>query len=78
MEMNTRIQLEHPITEMITRLILKEQIRIAAGFLFPFKQSDVVINGWAIECRVNAETQRLFSIYGKVDKYHAPWDMVFA
>lgn len=74
MEMNTRIQVEHPITEMITGVdLIKEQIRIAAGFPLSFKQSDVVINGWAIECRVNAENPKtFFPSPGKVDKYHAP------
>lgn len=55
-EMNTRIQVEHTITEMITGVdIVKEQIRIAAGLPLDIKQEDVVINGHAIECRINAE-----------------------
>lgn len=56
MEMNTRIQVEHPVTEMITGVDLVElQIRIASGEILPIKQSDVKQNGWAIECRINAE-----------------------
>ena len=56
MEMNTRIQVEHPITEMVTGIdLVKEQIRIAAGEKLEFKQDDVRINGWSIECRINAE-----------------------
>lgn len=56
MEMNTRVQVEHPVTEMITGLDLIElQIRIARGEKLPIAQSDVKLNGWAIECRINAE-----------------------
>jgi acetyl-CoA carboxylase biotin carboxylase subunit len=56
MEMNTRIQVEHPVTEMITGIdLIKEQIMVAAGYPLSFKQEDVKINGWAIECRINAE-----------------------
>lgn len=55
-EMNTRVQVEHPITEMVTGIdIVKEQIRIAAGEKLTYRQEDVKINGWAIECRINAE-----------------------
>lgn len=56
MEMNTRIQVEHPITEMITGVdIMKEQIRIAAGESLSYQQPDIHIQGHAIECRINAE-----------------------
>ncbi len=55
-EMNTRIQVEHPVTEMITGIdIVKEQIKIAAGEKLTIKQEDIKISGWAIECRINAE-----------------------
>ncbi|ARU62216.1 acetyl-CoA carboxylase biotin carboxylase subunit [Tumebacillus avium] len=56
MEMNTRIQVEHPVTEMITGIdLIKEQIRVAAGLPLSLTQEEVVFDGWAIECRVNAE-----------------------
>ena len=56
MEMNTRIQVEHPVTEIITGVdLIKEQIRIASGEKLSVKQEDVTFNGWAIECRINAE-----------------------
>ena len=55
-EMNTRIQVEHPVTEMVTGIdIVKEQIRIAAGEKLSFQQEDVLMHGWAMECRINAE-----------------------
>ncbi|RNC28617.1 MAG: 2-oxoglutarate carboxylase small subunit [Candidatus Dichloromethanomonas elyunquensis] len=60
MEMNTRIQVEHPVTEMITGVdIVQEQIKIAAGGKLEFKQEDVVIQGHAVECRINAENPAL-------------------
>ena len=56
MEMNTRIQVEHPVTEWVTGIdLIKEQIRIAAGRKLSFTQSDIHLNGHAIECRINAE-----------------------
>ena len=56
LEMNTRLQVEHPVTEMVTGVdIVKEQIRIARGRQLRYTQENIVINGWAIECRINAE-----------------------
>lgn len=74
MEMNTRIQVEHPVTEMITGIdVVKEQIRVAAGYALPFKQEDIVFKGHAIECRINAEDPNTFMPSpGKIDYYHAP------
>lgn len=73
-EMNTRIQVEHPITEMITGIdIVKEQLRIAAGLKLSLKQSDVKIKGHAIECRINAEDPRSFMpCPGTITHFHAP------
>ena len=54
--MNTRIQVEHPVTEMITGVdLVKEQLRIAAGLPLSYKQEDIKVKGHAIECRINAE-----------------------
>ncbi len=62
MEMNTRVQVEHPVTEMVTGIdIVKEQIRVAAGMPLSFGQQDVKINGHSIECRVNAECPEKFT-----------------
>jgi acetyl-CoA carboxylase, biotin carboxylase subunit len=74
MEMNTRIQVEHPVTEEVTGLdLVREQIRIAAGEPLSFSQADVRINGHAIECRINAEDPvRFFPSPGTVTQYHAP------
>ena len=61
MEANTRLQVEHPVTEMVTGIdIVKEQIRIAAGAKLGFKQSEVVFTGHSIECRINAEDPDTF------------------
>jgi acetyl-CoA carboxylase, biotin carboxylase subunit len=73
-EMNTRIQVEHPVTEMITGIdLVNEQIRIAAGGLIGFKQEDIQFDGHAIECRVNAENPQTFRPSpGLIKSYHAP------
>ena len=75
MEMNTRIQVEHPVTEMITGLdLIKEQIRVASGEKLSFSQEDVKIYGHAIECRINAEDadKNFLPCPGKIDAYIAP------
>jgi acetyl-CoA carboxylase, biotin carboxylase subunit len=75
MEMNTRIQVEHPVTEMITGVdLIKEQIRVAAGLPLSMKQEDIVLNGWAIECRVNAEDaeKNFMPCPGKITSYLPP------
>ncbi|MEQ8335391.1 acetyl-CoA carboxylase biotin carboxylase subunit [Nisaea sp.] len=73
-EMNTRLQVEHPITEMITGIdLVREQIQIASGAMLSFTQKDVVLNGHSIECRINAENPRTFMPSpGRVTDYHAP------
>lgn len=73
-EMNTRVQVEHPVTEMVTGIdIVKEQLRIAANERLSVTQSDVVFTGHSIECRINAEDPRTFiPSPGKVDYYHPP------
>src|SRR6478752_3840250 len=73
-EMNTRIQVEHPVTEMITDIdLIFEQIRVAAGSDLAIKQSDVKFDGHAIECRINAENPVTFRPSpGKILHYHAP------
>jgi acetyl-CoA carboxylase biotin carboxylase subunit len=74
MEMNTRIQVEHPVTEMVTGIdIVREQIRSAAGLKLRYKQSDVKIKGHSIECRINAEDPVKFTpCPGKITSYHTP------
>jgi len=75
MEMNTRIQVEHPVTEMVTGVDLVDwQIKVALGEELTLKQEDIKINGWAIECRVNTEDpQNRFSPQtGLIDKIHFP------
>jgi len=73
-EMNTRIQVEHPVTEMITGVdLVQEQIRIAAGEKLRFKQRDIVLKGHAIECRINAEDPFKFTPSpGRIQAWHAP------
>lgn len=73
-EMNTRIQVEHPITEMVAGIdLVREQIRVAAGLPLEITQSDVTYKGHAIECRINAENPRTFApTPGLVTNYHAP------
>lgn len=74
MEMNTRIQVEHPVTEMVTGIdLIKEQIMIAAGHSIPVRQSDVKIKGHSIECRINAEDPETFMPSpGIITAYNAP------
>ncbi len=73
-EMNTRLQVEHPVTEMITGIdLVREQIRIAAGEKLRYKQKDVMFTGHAIECRINAEDPRNFTPSpGTITQWHAP------
>ena len=73
-EMNTRLQVEHPVTEMVTGVdLVKEQIRIAAGSKLSWKQNDININGHSIECRINAENPKTFKPSpGKITQYHQP------
>ena len=73
-EMNTRLQVEHPVTEMITRIdLVKEQIRIAQGEKLSFTQEDVPFIGHAIECRINAEHPQTFAPSpGLIKEFHAP------
>ena len=74
MEMNTRIQVEHPVTEMVTRIdLLKEQLRLAAGFPISFTQEQVRFEGHAIECRINAEDPvRFRPSPGLITGFHLP------
>ncbi len=78
LEMNTRLQVEHPVTEFITGLDLVEQmIRVAYGEKLSFKQSDVKLNGWAIECRINAEDplRNFLPSIGRLVKYVPPQEI---
>jgi len=73
-EMNTRLQVEHPISEMISGVdIVREQLRIAAGMPLGYAQADVTLRGHAIECRINAESPEDFRPSpGRISEYHAP------
>ncbi len=73
-EMNTRVQVEHPVTEMITGIdIIKEQLSIASGNPLSFRQEDIQVRGHAIECRINAEDSKTFiPSPGTIGLYHAP------
>jgi acetyl-CoA carboxylase biotin carboxylase subunit len=75
MEMNTRIQVEHPVTEIITGIdLIEQQIRIANGEALNYRQEDIKLKGWAIECRINAENvQSGFAPDpGKIEKLSLP------
>ena len=73
-EMNTRLQVEHPVSEAITGIdLVREQIRIAAGLPMSFDQRDIAFAGHAIECRINAEDPETFRPSpGRISDYHAP------
>ena len=74
MEMNTRVQVEHPVTEMVTGMdIVKEQILIASGEPLRYRQEDIELSGHAIECRLNAEHPETFiPSPGRIEEFHAP------
>ena len=75
MEMNTRIQVEHPVTEMVTGIdLIQEMISVAEGNPLSFSQNEVVLDGWSIECRINAEDpfRNFMPSPGKIDFYLAP------
>ena len=73
MEMNTRLQVEHPVTEFVTDIdLVKWQLRVAAGVALPFSQEDVATSKHAIECRINAETPELVPSCGTVSTLHVP------
>jgi len=73
-EMNTRVQVEHPVTEMVTGIdIVKEQIFMAAGEKLQYRQEDIAMRGHAIECRINAEDSETFiPSPGQIREFHAP------
>ncbi|EJD6401052.1 acetyl-CoA carboxylase biotin carboxylase subunit [Providencia rettgeri] len=73
-EMNTRIQVEHPVTEMITGVdLIKEQLRVASGLPLSVKQEDIIFHGHAVECRINAEDPNTFiPSPGKITRFHSP------
>ncbi|MDX9702431.1 MAG: acetyl-CoA carboxylase biotin carboxylase subunit [Candidatus Auribacterota bacterium] len=78
MEMNTRIQVEHPVTELITGIdLIKEQIKVASGEQLSFAQKDIKMNGHAVECRINAENpdRGFMPSPGKITGYYAPGGM---
>ncbi|MCA1958137.1 MAG: acetyl-CoA carboxylase biotin carboxylase subunit [Nitrospira sp.] len=74
MEVNTRIQVEHPITEMVTGIdLIKEQIRLAAGYPLSIRQQDVTMNGHSMECRINAEDpDKFIPCPGQITRYSVP------
>jgi len=74
MEVNARIQVEHPVTEMVTGIdLIKEQIRIAAGYPLSYRQQDIRLNGHSIECRINAECPEKFTpCPGTITRLHQP------
>lgn len=75
MEMNTRIQVEHPVTELVTGFdLIKEQLTVAAGAPLSFTQEDIKMNGWAIECRINAENpaKNFMPSPGRITEYLPP------
>ena len=73
-EMNTRVQVEHPITEMVTGIdVVVEQLRIAAGYGLSYRQNEIHVHGHAIECRINAEDPKTFAPSpGKITQYFSP------
>ncbi len=78
MEMNTRIQVEHPVTEMVTGIdLVKQQIKMAAGEKLKIKQDEIRVNGWAMECRINAEDSdnNFIPSPGKITLYNPPGGM---